>query len=305
MQDVGGAIVTSGKVTFDDLRVSHVFSPVTGRVVQDRGAAGPAREEGRAAGDHRIARRRHTRSPIWPRRTPTSTRRSTTTSARRSCSTRTPPRRRTTRRAQDNYQKAKAELSRAQKKAQLLRARRRRLGDAGVHAARADRRRGGRRATSPPASRCRGSTRGGNARRAVHHRRARPGVGRGRRLRDGSRPSQEGRARHRARGRLPEQASSRARVDCVSGSSIRTTRTAKVRCSDRQPRSRCSSPRCTRRCRSSVAERKALAIPRSAMLRLGDQTVVFVQMGTSPNGRSASSAAPSPSTRTKAATTCR
>jgi cobalt-zinc-cadmium efflux system membrane fusion protein len=34
----------------------------------------------------------------------------------------------------------------------------------------------------------------------------------------------------------------------------------------------------------SVAERKALAIPRSAMLRLGDQNVVFVQMGTAPNG---------------------
>src|SRR5947209_6744374 len=33
-QDVGGAVVTSGKVTFDDLRVSHVFSPVTGRVVK-------------------------------------------------------------------------------------------------------------------------------------------------------------------------------------------------------------------------------------------------------------------------------
>ena len=29
---VGNEVVTSGKVTFDDLRVSHVFSPVTGRV---------------------------------------------------------------------------------------------------------------------------------------------------------------------------------------------------------------------------------------------------------------------------------
>jgi len=31
---VGGAIVTSGKVTFDDLRVSHIYSPVSGRVTQ-------------------------------------------------------------------------------------------------------------------------------------------------------------------------------------------------------------------------------------------------------------------------------
>jgi cobalt-zinc-cadmium efflux system membrane fusion protein len=34
VQAVGGAVVTSGKVTFDDLRVSHVFSPVSGRVTQ-------------------------------------------------------------------------------------------------------------------------------------------------------------------------------------------------------------------------------------------------------------------------------
>jgi cobalt-zinc-cadmium efflux system membrane fusion protein len=31
---VGNEVVTSGKVTFDDLRVSHVFSPVTGRVTR-------------------------------------------------------------------------------------------------------------------------------------------------------------------------------------------------------------------------------------------------------------------------------
>ena len=31
---VGNEIVTSGKIAFDDLRVSHVFSPVTGRIVR-------------------------------------------------------------------------------------------------------------------------------------------------------------------------------------------------------------------------------------------------------------------------------
>ena len=36
IQDVGGAVVTSGKITFDDLRVAHVFSPVTGRVTRSR-----------------------------------------------------------------------------------------------------------------------------------------------------------------------------------------------------------------------------------------------------------------------------
>jgi cobalt-zinc-cadmium efflux system membrane fusion protein len=33
-QPVGGLVVTSGRVTFDDLKVSHVMSPVTGRVVK-------------------------------------------------------------------------------------------------------------------------------------------------------------------------------------------------------------------------------------------------------------------------------
>jgi cobalt-zinc-cadmium efflux system membrane fusion protein len=32
-QPVGGSVVTSGRVTFDDLKVAHVMSPVTGRVV--------------------------------------------------------------------------------------------------------------------------------------------------------------------------------------------------------------------------------------------------------------------------------
>jgi len=33
-REVGGSIVTSGRVTFDDLRVTHVFSPVTGRITR-------------------------------------------------------------------------------------------------------------------------------------------------------------------------------------------------------------------------------------------------------------------------------
>jgi cobalt-zinc-cadmium efflux system membrane fusion protein len=34
VQPIGNEVVTSGKVTFDDLRVSHVYSPVTGRVTR-------------------------------------------------------------------------------------------------------------------------------------------------------------------------------------------------------------------------------------------------------------------------------
>ena len=40
------------------MRSGHVFSPGDGARGQDRGAAGPACEEGRSAGDHRVARHR-------------------------------------------------------------------------------------------------------------------------------------------------------------------------------------------------------------------------------------------------------
>ena len=47
---VGNDVVTSGKVTFDDLRVAHIFSPVTGRVTRILADPGAAGEEGGAAG---------------------------------------------------------------------------------------------------------------------------------------------------------------------------------------------------------------------------------------------------------------
>jgi multidrug efflux pump subunit AcrA (membrane-fusion protein) len=45
-REVGGQLVTSGKVAFDDLRVAHVFSPVTGRVTSIRGQLGQRVEKG-------------------------------------------------------------------------------------------------------------------------------------------------------------------------------------------------------------------------------------------------------------------
>ncbi len=73
-------------------------------------------------------------------------------------------------------------------------------------------------------------------------------------------------------------------VDWVSGQLDPTTRTAKVRCTiDNKDRALKSEMYAT--VSISVAERKAMAIPRSAMLRLGDQTVVFVETGGAPNGQ--------------------
>jgi cobalt-zinc-cadmium efflux system membrane fusion protein len=73
-------------------------------------------------------------------------------------------------------------------------------------------------------------------------------------------------------------------VDWVSGMLDPQTRTAKVRCTfDNAERS--LKPEMYATVKISVDQKRALAIPRSAVLRLGDQTIVFVQTGQSPDGR--------------------
>lgn len=47
-REVGGALITSGRVTFDDLRVSHVYSPVAGRVTRIDAQLGEHVKKGQA-----------------------------------------------------------------------------------------------------------------------------------------------------------------------------------------------------------------------------------------------------------------
>jgi multidrug efflux pump subunit AcrA (membrane-fusion protein) len=67
-------------------------------------------------------------------------------------------------------------------------------------------------------------------------------------------------------------------VDWVSGAIDPTTRTATVRCTfdnaDRKLR-----PMMYATVQISVDQKKALAIPRSSLLRLGEQKVVFIEVG--------------------------
>src|SRR5262249_34456514 len=74
------------------------------------------------------------------------------------------------------------------------------------------------------------------------------------------------------------------KVDYVSGSLDPQTRTAKVRCTFDNP-DRLLKPEMFATVNVSVEERRALAIPHSAVLRLGEQTVVFVDRGNAPDGR--------------------
>jgi cobalt-zinc-cadmium efflux system membrane fusion protein len=70
------------------------------------------------------------------------------------------------------------------------------------------------------------------------------------------------------------------KVDWISGSLDPNTRTAKVRCTFDNP-DRMLRPSMYATVRIAVDERKALAIPRDALVRLGEYKVVFVQVGDS------------------------
>jgi cobalt-zinc-cadmium efflux system membrane fusion protein len=68
------------------------------------------------------------------------------------------------------------------------------------------------------------------------------------------------------------------RVDWVSGALDPNTRTAKVRCVFDNP-DRALKPSMYASVRIAVAQRTALAVPRAALLRLGEYDMVFVQTG--------------------------
>jgi multidrug efflux pump subunit AcrA (membrane-fusion protein) len=69
-------------------------------------------------------------------------------------------------------------------------------------------------------------------------------------------------------------------VDWVSGTLDPSTRTATIRCTFDNPEQRLR-PWMYATMQISVDQTKALAIPRSALLRLGEEKVVFTQIGSS------------------------
>ena len=278
-QDVGGAVVTSGKVTFDDLRVSHVFSPVTGRVVRIEAQPGQRVKKGaplaviespdvgnafsdlaKAHADLEAAERDYKRQKeLFDAHA----------ASQKDYET-----------SLDNWQKAKAELSRAQKKAQLLR--------------------GGGADSVTQEYTLRAPIDG-----EVVTRNLSPGMEVVGQYSQGNAVElfTVGELDHvwvvadvyeMDLGRVKKGARVTVRVvsypnrifegvvDYVAGQLDPATRTTKMRCTIANP-DRDLKPEMYATVSVSVAERKALAIPRSAMLRLGDQTVVFVQMGTAPN----------------------
>ncbi len=74
------------------------------------------------------------------------------------------------------------------------------------------------------------------------------------------------------------------KVDWIAGALDPVARTAKVRCTLPNP-DRALKPEMFATVEIAARSRDALALPRSAILRLGDQTVVFVEKGRAPDGR--------------------
>jgi cobalt-zinc-cadmium efflux system membrane fusion protein len=281
-QDVDDKILTSGRIAFDDLRVSHIYSPVTGKVSKISASVGDRVKHGdtlaliespdvgiasadlsKAQADFVAAEHDYLREKaLWEK----------------------PDGHATTKKdleqAEDSWSKAKAELSRAKQKAFLL------GGGGGVSQTFAlrsgiDGEVIGR--TISPNVEVQGQYGGGNAVELFT-------VGEldhvwlmadvyemdFARVKVGSRVSMKVIA-------YPKR-SFEGKVEWVSGALDPATRTAKIRCSFDNA-DRALKPEMYATVQISVEERKALAIPRNAFFRLGDTTVVYVESGKTDDGR--------------------
>jgi cobalt-zinc-cadmium efflux system membrane fusion protein len=279
---VGGVVTTSGKVTFDDLHVSHVYSPVTGRVTKILAQLGErvkkgaplaiidSPDVGSAYSDLAKAQADLTASEADYKRQKELY--EAHAGSQKDYET-----------AQGNYGKAKAEYERARRKAQLLRAGSsgnsgsqeftlRALIDGEVVA----------RAVNPGVE-VQGQYSGGTAVELftigdldtvwviadvfeIDLARVKTGAHATVRVVSYPKETFEG------------------VVDWVSGTLDANARTAKVRIRIKNPDLKLK-PEMYATAAISVAERRALAIPRDAMLRIGDQTIVFVEIGAESDGR--------------------
>jgi cobalt-zinc-cadmium efflux system membrane fusion protein len=277
--DVGGLITTSGKLTFDDLHVDHVFSPVTGRITRIDAQLGEHVKKGQAlavidspdiglasadmakaeadliAAEHDYNRQKEL-SAIHA-------------VAQREYET-----------AEDNYRKARAEVERARQKGRLLNTGNV-VGQGFVLRAHIDGEIVGR--TVNPGMEVQGQYSGGAAVELFTVGEVNPlwvvadafemDIAR-------IKPGEHVKVRVVA---YPDKLFEGV-VDWVASSLDPATRTAKVRCTIPNPE-RLLKPEMFATVAIAVEGKQRLAVPRSAILHLGDQTVVFVPAGQTADAR--------------------
>lgn len=281
-QDVESTIVTSGRIAFDDLHVSHVFSPVNGRVIDiaagigervkrgDRLATIESPEVGiasadlsKAQADFVAAEHDYLREKaLWE-------------SAEGHATSK-----KDLERATDEFSKAKAELARARQKASLLgevhgvsQAFVLRSGIEGEILAR----------NINPGVEVQGQYGGGTAQELFTV----GELGHVWLIADVF-EMDFGRVTVGADVSMKVVAFAertfQGKVDWISGALDPKTRTAKIRCSFENP-DRVLRPEMYATVELSVAHRRAVAIPRGALFRLGETTVVYVEAGKTEDGR--------------------
>jgi cobalt-zinc-cadmium efflux system membrane fusion protein len=280
-QDVDDVILTSGKVAFDDAHVSHVFSPVSGKVTRIEAKVGQRVKKGDVLAilespDIGIASADLQKAEADRITAEHDLERQTELLAAHATS------QRDFEQATDSYRKAKAEVERAKQKALLFRA-----GSAGTvtqtYAIRAEIEGEVVAKNVSPGGEVQGQYGGGTAVELFT-------IGELDRLWVVADVYEMDTARVKVGSRVNIKLFSMpnkvfpAKIEWVSGTLDPSTRTAKVRCVlDNTERT--LKPEMYATLYIAVDERKALAIPRSALLRLGEQTSVFVEKGRSSDGR--------------------
>lgn len=280
-QQVDDVILTSGKVTFDDAHVSHVFSPVSGHVTDIKAKLGQRVKKGdvlavlespdiglASADLHKAEADRTTAEHDLERQKELLAAHATS--------------QRDYEQAEDAFRKARAEVERAKQKAGLFRAGSS-AGVTQVYSIRAALDGEVVARNVSPGVEVQGQYGGGAAVElftigeldrlwvvADVHEMDTP------RVKVGSKVSIKLFA-------VPNKVIP-ATIEWVSGTLDPSTRTAKVRCVLDNP-DRLFKPEMYATLFISVEERKALAIPRSALLRLGEQTAVFIEKPRSADGR--------------------
>jgi cobalt-zinc-cadmium efflux system membrane fusion protein len=277
--DVGGTITTSGRLTFDDLHVDHVFSPVTGRVTRIDAQLGEHVKKGQAlavidspdlgmasadlakaeadliAAEHDYNRQKELAAIHAV--------------AQRDYET-----------AEDNYRKARAEVERARQKGRLLNTGNV-VGQGFVLRAHIDGEVVAR--TVNPGMEVQGQYSGGAGVELFTVGEVNPlwvvadafemDIAR-------IKPGEHVKVKVVA---YPEKVFEGV-VEWVASSLDPATRTAKVRCTIPNPE-RLLKPEMFATVAIGVEGKKRLAVPRSAVLHLGEQTVVFVPAGQTAEGR--------------------
>ncbi|MDB4943750.1 MAG: putative Co/Zn/Cd efflux system rane fusion protein [Labilithrix sp.] len=280
-QDVDDVIVTSGKVTFDDAHVAHVFSPVSGKVTKIEAKVGQRVKKGEvlavlespdigiASADlHKAQADQITAEHDMERQKELLAAHATS--------------QRDYEQAEDAYRKAKAEVDRAKQKAGLFRT------GAGadvsqVYAVRSEIDGEVVARNVSPGGEVQGQYGGGTAVELFT-------VGELDRLWVVADVYEMDTARVKVGSNvnlklfsLPNKVFP-AKVEWVSGTLDPQTRTSKVRCVI-DNKDRLFKPEMYATLYISVDERRAVSIPRTALIRLGEQTAVFVEKGRSADGR--------------------